>query len=107
MMSKKRRIGRLIAAGKTPPARLTLQAEIEALKIPPRTRAEAKRQLAIKLRLLKSGALNEQSLRELEKRAAQDLSLANARRFEAGVVDAVTTEKISLAHKKWRGRTAD
>lgn len=34
-----------------------LQADIEALKTPPRNRVEAKRQLAIKLRLLKSGAL--------------------------------------------------
>lgn len=106
-MSKKRSIGRLISAGKNSPAMLSLQADIEALKIPPRNRAEAKRQLAIRLRLLKSGALNEQSSRELEKKAARDLSLANARRFEEGVVDAVSTEKIALAHKKRRGRTAD
>ncbi|MEX0494817.1 hypothetical protein EC841_101735 [Raoultella ornithinolytica] len=106
-MSKKRRIGRLIAAGKTPPMKPELQADIEALKTPPRNRVEAKRQLAIKLRLLKSGALTPPSLREQKEKAAQDLTFANARRFEEGVVDSVATEKIALAHKKWRGRTAD
>ncbi|QLR42996.1 hypothetical protein HV346_10065 [Enterobacter sp. RHBSTW-00994] len=117
--SKRKAIGRLIAQGVaakrqatermlyiTEQQQATAQ-DLECLKTPPKNRTEAKKQLAVKLRLLKNGAMDLKSLQEIEVQAAIDLANANIRRFEDGSVDAVSTEKTPVNRKKWRGRTAD
>ena len=117
--SKRRSIGRLIAKGVADKRKATERMlsitdqqqataqDLECLKTPPKNRTEAKKQLAVKLRLLKNGAMDLKSLQDIEAQAVIDLANANARRFEDGLVDAVSTEKTPASRKKWRGRTAD
>lgn len=117
-MSKSRAIGRKIAQAVAAKKAIKERAmfitgqqditnELDILKTPPKNRTEAKKHLAIKLRLLRSGALDMKSLQEIEVESARDLSSANARRFEEGIVQPVTTDRIPTNKKKWRGKTAD
>lgn len=81
--------------------------ELEAIKSPPRNRAEAKQQLAIKLRLQKMGMFDDHSVNSQIEKAKHALSVSHSLRFEQGIVDSVDTEKISDSNKRWRGKTAD
>ncbi|WP_319870724.1 hypothetical protein [Hafnia paralvei] len=106
-MSKKRSIGRMIARAKAIANKPDAKSELEMLKTPPKNRTEAKKQLALKLKLVRSGALDSKSLRALSKQSEQALLIANALRFDEGLVDPVSTDKTSDSNKRWRGRTAD
>lgn len=81
--------------------------ELEAIKSSPRNRAEAKQQLAIKLRLQKMGIFDDHSVNRQIEKAKHALSVSHSLRFEQGIVDSVDTEKISDSNKRWRGKTAD
>ncbi|MGJ7252699.1 hypothetical protein [Morganella morganii] len=81
--------------------------ELEAIKLPPKNRTEAKQQLAIKLRLQKMGMFDDHSVNNQIKKAKHSLSVSHSLRFEQGIVDSVDTEKISESNKRWRGKTAD
>lgn len=112
-MSKKRRIGKKIAnaksaagAGAGAGASQT-KSDLEILKTPPKNRTEAKKHLAIRLRLLRTGALNSKSMQVLASKAQQEISIANSLRFAEGIVDSVATDRVSESNKRWRGRTAD
>lgn len=106
-MSKKRRIGKKIANAKSAAGASQTKSDLEILKTPPKNRTEAKKHLAIRLRLLRTGALNSKSMQVLASKAEQEISIANSLRFAEGIVDSVATDRVSESNKRWRGRTAD
>ena len=81
--------------------------EIEIINSKPRNRTEAKRQLALKLRLRKKGFFDDNSLKNMSEKAKLSITVSNSLRFDEGKVDSIDTNKSSNSNKQWRGKTAN
>ncbi|WP_100160190.1 hypothetical protein [Proteus columbae] len=81
--------------------------ELEIINSKPRNRTEAKRQLALKLRLQKKGFFDDNSLKNMAEKAKLSITVSNSLRFDEGKVDSIDTNKISDSNKQWRGKTAN
>lgn len=81
--------------------------ELEIINSKPRNRTEAKRQLALKLRLQKKGFFDDNSLKNMAEKAKLSITVSNSLRFDEGKVDSIDTNRISDSNKQWRGKTAN
>ncbi|MBG3012092.1 hypothetical protein GHU01_03625 [Proteus mirabilis] len=81
--------------------------ELEIINSKPKNRTEAKRQLALKLRLRKKGFFDDNSLKNMAEKAKLSITVSNSLRFDEGKVDSIDTNKISDSNKQWRGKTAN
>ncbi|HBH8228895.1 TPA: hypothetical protein KXY69_004405 [Raoultella ornithinolytica] len=92
---------------KKPTPQQQYQLDVELVKTKPTNRTEAKAHLAARLRINKFKSKGRRGFNAAAKSARESLDIANAIRFDEGVVESVDTARISDSNKRWRGRTAD
>ena len=83
------------------------QLDVELINTKPKSRTEAKAQLAAKLRISKRKDKGRKGFKGGKVGAKQALDRANALRFGEGIVESIDTNRVSDSNKRWRGRTAD